>query len=146
MNSKDPYTNRLVSNNAYADKCDITGQVVAVLRGSVEKRGLQLIPQPSRAVKKDEIHELIITDEKASPGDTVQRIAYLAFVMFTSGGVLLQGDQLFVNHRLVGLLAGYDLCHFPNHMNIVFNGERISGEDRGFTVGSKVLFKHVKSV
>ena len=36
MNSKDPYTNRLVSNNAYADKCDITGQVVAVLRGSVE--------------------------------------------------------------------------------------------------------------
>jgi 1-deoxy-D-xylulose-5-phosphate synthase len=37
----------------------------------------------------DEIHEIIPTDEAgAAPGATVDRVAYLAFVEITRGGVV----------------------------------------------------------
>ncbi|MBP8614175.1 MAG: hypothetical protein KBI40_04890 [Firmicutes bacterium] len=140
MAEQDPYTRKLVTTNYYADKSILSARVVAVLRGELENRNLELIPQPSRVVKQGEIHELIVTDEESSPGKKVQRIAYVAFVEFLSGGVLLSEDLVFAGNRLLGSIAGYDMAHFPNHMNIVINGERLSGEESGVTVGTPVFF------
>ena len=64
-----------------------------------------------------------MTPEPASPGSRVGSIAYLAFVEFQNGGVLLSGDKVFVDGDEVGEVAGYDMSHFPNHMNLVVRGE-----------------------
>ena len=36
--------------------------------------------------------------------------------------------------------AGFDMSHFPNHMNIVVRGEPRSGEERGISLNTKVSF------
>lgn len=141
MKANDPYTSKKVTANAYAKKVPLEAKVVAVLRGTVADRGLELIPQPSRAVSKGEVHEVILTPEPASPGSRVGSIAYLAFVEFQNGGVLLSGDKVFVDGDEVGEVAGYDMSHFPNHMNLVVRGELRSGEDRGISLSSNVSFR-----
>lgn len=139
--SSDPYTSGKVTTDAYAEKVPLESAVVAVLRGTVPNRGLDLIPQPSRVVSGGEVHELIFTPEPASPGSHVGSIAYLAFVEFRNGGVLLSGDMVVVDGEEVGELAGFDMSHFPNHMNIVIRGELRSGEERGVSLSSKVSFR-----
>lgn len=140
MTPNDPYTTKKVTSGAYAQKTCLLASVVAVLRGTVSKRGLNLIPQPSRAVSRGEVHELIITQEPASPGGQVDSIAYLAFVEFQNAGVLLSGDRVFVDGKEIGELAGFDMSHFPNHMNVVVKGDLRSGEERGISLDSKVSF------
>lgn len=141
MAKNDPYTTKKVTSNAYVDKVPLEGAVVAVLRGTVADRGLELIPQPSRAVSKGEVHELILTPEPVSPGDRVKAIAYLAFVEFQAGGVLLAGDKVSVDGQEIGELVGFDMSHFPNHMNIVIRGDLRSGEERGISVNTKIMFR-----
>ena len=115
-------------------------KVVAVLRGQVPDRNMDLIPQPSRAVKAGDIHEIILTDEEAAPGSRVGRVAYLAFVEFQRGGILLYGDTVYVGDEPIANLLGYDLSHFPNHMNIVARGDLRSGEERGLHLGDTIVF------
>ncbi len=141
MLNTDPYTRKLVNKNFYAQRTDLLAKVVAVLRGNLDNRNLELIPQPSRAIKQGEIHELIVTDENAIPGCQVKKIAYIAFVEFLNGGVLLHKDTVLTEKGHLGTLAGYDMSHFPNHMNIVLQGKLESGEDKGLTVGAPVVFQ-----
>ena len=115
-------------------------KVAAVLRGQVPDRNMDLIPQPSRAVKAGDIHEIILTDECATPGSRVGRVAYLAFVEFQSGGILLYGDKVYIGDEPIAELLGYDLSHFPNHMNIVARGDLRSGEERGLRPGDMIVF------
>ena len=145
MAQQDPYMRKLVTTNYYADKSVLSARVVAVLRGKLENRNLELIPQPSRVIRQGEIHELIVTDEESSPGKKVQRIAYVAFVEFLNGGVLLSEDLVFLGDKFLGNIAGYDMAHFPNHMNIVINGERFSGEELEVAVGTPVFFSAKKN-
>lgn len=140
MKQNDPYANKLVTTDFYAQKLPLKGRVVAVLRGTVYGRDLQLIPQPSRAIRAGEIHEFIATEEPAAPGTTVSRVAYLCFVEFENGGVILQGDRLILGGRLAGTVAGFDLSHHPNHINIVVRAEPlISGEEMGLECGDTAL-------
>lgn len=141
MSEHDPYKRKLVNPGFYVQKCKVEAKVVAVLRGTLENRNLELIPQPSRAVKHGEIHEIIVTDEDASPGSRVGRIAYVAFLEFLNGGVLLSGDELLIGGKSIGKLAGFDMSHFSNHMNIVVRGELKSGEDRHLFVGALASFQ-----
>ncbi|HHY11686.1 MAG TPA: hypothetical protein GX529_03555 [Firmicutes bacterium] len=141
MLDTDPYTRNLVNTNYYVQRTDLSARVVAVLRGHLDNRNLELIPQPSRAIKQGEVHELIVTDENAAPGRKVQRIAYIAFVEFLNGGVMLHRDDVLTEKGYLGTLAGYDLSHFPNHMNMVVQGNLESGEDRGLAVGIPVIFR-----
>ncbi|HHT84246.1 MAG TPA: hypothetical protein GXZ88_00610 [Firmicutes bacterium] len=141
MSNADPYTRKLVNPSYYAQRNELVAKVVAVLRGQLDNRNLQLIPQPSRAIRQGEIHELIVTDENAAPGCQVQRIAYVAFVEFLNGGVLLHKDSVLTEKGYLGTIAGYDLAHFPNHMNVALQGSLESGEDRGLEVGMQVVFK-----
>ena len=119
--SKDPYKDKLFkAASPYASKTPVTGRLVCVLNAVMEERGLELCPYPSRAVLKNEIHELILTDEvTARPTQTVNRIAYLGFFEVLEGGILLEGDLLQINEKTIGALAGFDFTHLPNHMNLV---------------------------
>jgi len=139
--SEDPYVRKKFTLNAYASKVELHGTIVAVLRGTLEDRNLELIPQPSRVVRQGDVHELILTDEDAGPNSRVGRVAYLAFVEFRNAGVLVRGDEVRINGLLVGRLAGFDLSHAPNHMNIVLVGDFVAGEERGLLMGLEVTFR-----
>ncbi|MCL2006611.1 MAG: hypothetical protein FWG77_00855 [Treponema sp.] len=133
----------MFKENPYFAKSDIRGSLVVVLRGTFEDRGLSLIKPISRAVKKHEIHELIISDEKdIGPGSTVNKIAYLGFLEVEEGGVIISGDTLLLNDKPVGIVAGFDETHMPNHQNIViYCDERITGELLGCKVGDSIVFR-----
>lgn len=138
----DPYVRNPRHENFYVQKSAVRGRLVVVLRGRVPDRALELIPQRSRAVLAREVHELIATDERdAGPGRTINSIAYLGFAEFSSGGVLVVGDELRIGGRLIGRLAGYDQTHMPNHMNIIIAVDAArSGDELGLALEAPVEF------
>ncbi|AEH51399.1 DUF6917 domain-containing protein [Pseudothermotoga thermarum] len=139
----EPYSSGLLKEDPYAKKVVIMARVVAVLRGKLENRKLSLIPMPSRALKRYEIHELIVTDEQeAAPGKEVNKIAYLAFVEILNPGVAVVGDKVILQDgKTVGRIAGFDETHMPNHENIVIKVEkRMSGEEMGINVDDLIIF------
>ena len=119
------------------------GRFVAVLKNKREQRGFKLILPNTRAIRRHEIHELIVTDEStAAPGVTVNRIAGLGFVEFTDGGILAQGDVLLVGSTVIGRVVGFDESHMPNHQNIIVHGPELrSGIERGFGIRDAVTFR-----
>jgi hypothetical protein len=142
----DPYEKKLVNQNFYHSKVDIKGHVVVVLDGSIDNRGLNLIKPPSRAFPAGTIIELIGTDEPdAGPGGNVNKIAYIAFVELSNGGVLLNGDPVYCNSQLIGTIAGYDDTHMPNHQNtIVKMTERKSGAELKFKLYDEIIIQGFK--
>jgi len=131
----------MFKENPYARKSDVQGELVVLLRGNYPERGLQLIKPISRALNLGEVHELIVTDQKAGPGDTVDPIAYIGFFAIKKPGVIVTGDELRVADKFVGKLVGFDETHMPNHLNIVVHGESIDGVERGLDVGDEVVFR-----
>ena len=118
--SKEPHGSGLLDKYPYVAKSDVLGRVVCVLDARSEERGMELTIHPSRALCRHEIHELAITDElEAAPGLTVNRVAYLAFFVIEQGGIVLQGDEVFAGEQHLGRVVGFDLTHFPNHLNVV---------------------------
>lgn len=124
--------------NPYVAKSDVSGRVVAVLRGVTDQRGLYLTAFRSRAVPAGEIHELMITDEACDVETTVNRVALIAFFEVTEGGVILLDDGVTIGERVVGTVAGFDETHMPNHQNICLSGELGDGESIGIRVGDPV--------
>jgi hypothetical protein len=143
----DPYTQKMTNRTFFASKVDMQGRVVTVLRGMLESRGLNLIAPISRAFPAGSIVELISTDEAtAAPGASVDRIGYIAFVELTTGGILLAGDPVSIDGKVVGTLAGFDDTHMPNHQNIILKTHgRITGETLGLKPGSAVLIPGFQS-
>ena len=144
---KDPYASGMFKENPYYAKSDVEGNLVVVLRGIYEDRGLELLKAISRCVQKHEIHELIISDERGiGAGAMVNKIAYLGFLEVSKGGVLTIGDELFWNGERLGVVAGFDETHMPNHLNIVVScNERITGEKLGCRLGDAILFRQTKN-
>jgi len=60
----DPYKIDLLKKVPFAKKNRVFSKLVAIMDIELKKRDLQLIPSYTRALLKNEIHELIITDEK----------------------------------------------------------------------------------
>ncbi len=121
-------------------KLPVEMTVVAVMRGKMENRGLQLIEPVSRTVKKHEIHELILTDQQQMDRkQPVHRIAYLAFVEVIKGGIAIVGDDVHLGARRIGSILGFDDSHVPNHQNIIVSSEkRKDGVQLGFELGATV--------
>ena len=124
--------------NPYVAKSDVTGRVVAVLRGVTDQRGLYLTAFRSRAVPAGAVHELMITDEDLDVESTVNRVALIAFFEVLDGGVILLEDQVTIGEQLVGTVAGFDETHMPNHQNICLRGELKDGETLNIGVGDRV--------
>lgn len=139
----DPYASEIVKKDLYAKKTTVVGRVVAVLRGKLSNRNLSLISPWSRALRNGEIHELILTDEQdASPGRSVNKIAYLAFVEIISPGVVVFKDKVKLsNGKCIGSLAGFDETHMPNHQNIVIvTDQLVTGEEMNLNLNDLIYF------
>ena len=135
-------TTRFVTLATYAANRPVQGAVVTVLDSTHEARGLKLISTYSRALRKNSIHELIATEETGmGPGDTVDRIAYLAFFEVARGGCVLVGETLFADGRPAGRVLGFDETHEPNHLNIIIGVKpRRTGRQLRIKIGSRIKF------
>ena len=143
---KDPYKDGMFRGNPYYAKSDIQGRLVAVLDGQLENRGLELITQISRCVRRDDIHELIASDEPGlSAGSKVDKVAYLGFIEINQAGVLTIGDEALWAGRVIGVVAGFDETHMPNHLNIVVSTqERLSGAGLKLNLGDSITFRQAR--
>lgn len=144
---KDPYKDGMFRSNPYYAKSDIQGRLVVVLDGQLESRGLELITQISRCVRRNDVHELIASDEPGlGAGSKVDKVAYLAFIEINQAGVLTIGDEVLWAGRVIGTVAGFDETHMPNHLNIVVSArERLSGADLKLQLGDSITFRQCKS-
>ena len=135
-------TTRFVTLATYAANRPVKGAVVTVLDSTHEARGLKLISTYSRALPKNSIHEIIATDETGKkPGDTADKIAYLAFFEVTRGGCIIVGETLFVDGQAIGEIIGFDETHEPNHINIIIGVKsRQTGPQLRIKAGSKIKF------
>ena len=141
----DPYTAGMVSKDPFFKKQPVEGTIVAVLSNKFEKRGVKLIPQPSRAVLKNEIHELMLTDEAAAPNDTVDSIFCLGFFEVACPGVIVMGDTLTVADRPIGTVAGFNGDHMPNHLNIVIHSTAPkTGEEMGIDLKERLRLEKIQ--
>nr|PZN05768.1 MAG: hypothetical protein DIU66_00995 [Bacillota bacterium] len=137
----DPYkTGMFKGLNPYVKKKPLKGKIIVVLDGKYEQRGLKLIVQPSRGIRVGEVHELIITDEQRGPGDVVNRIAYVGFFEVKESAVIVVGDEVKINGKVIGKIAGYDETHMPNHYNIVVNAPGlVTGNEMGIELDSEIV-------
>jgi hypothetical protein len=139
----DPYKEGKAKPTFYTAKRAVTGTIVAVLDAKMENRGLYLIAQASRALRRGDIVELVTTDEaNAAPATTVNRVAYIGFAEIESGGMVLIGDGLTIGRQHIGEVCGFDETHVPNHMNIVIRtAERRTGAERTIALSTPIEFK-----
>ncbi len=114
-----------VTRDIYGERRAVEGVIIALLHITFTDRGLSLIGSMSRALKRGEIHELMITDEEAKPGSKVDRVSVIAFFEVETGGLAVYGDDVLIGDRHIGHIAGFDLTHMPNHMNIVVKAESL---------------------
>lgn len=136
----DPYArNMFGSFNPYYAKRKLAGKLAVVLDGEFEDRGLTLIKPSSRALLQSEIHEFILTDEETGPGSQVNRIAYVGFAQVEVGTVIVVGDPVVIAGKNIGVIAGFDETHMPNHLNIVVHGKRISGKTLDLKVEDPII-------
>ncbi len=142
----DPYASGLISKSPYGSKRIIHASIVAILQLNMDNRGLKLIQPQSRVLKKNEIHELIVTDERdAGPGTIVNSVAYVAFIEIQIGGVMVVGDEVYCNKILLGTVAGFDDTHMPNHQNIVlYSPKRITGKELNISLEDPVIINAKK--
>ncbi len=134
-----PYDFRRITPSVYGDKRPVEGEVVAVLHVKFEDRGLKFIQTKSRTVKLNEIHELMITDEgNAAPGGGADRVRAIAFFEITRSGLIVVGDKVTIDGKKLGTLAGYDVTHMPNHINVVVKAETL--DEPVIRVGDIVRF------
>jgi hypothetical protein len=121
-----PYDPNLITPSVYGDRRPVTGEIVALLHITFEDRNLELIPSRSRGLRKNEIHELMITDEEdASPGGGADRVSAIAFFEVIEGSLAVVGDKVSIEGRLLGRVAGYDMTHMPNHMNVLVKADNL---------------------
>lgn len=134
-----PYDFRRITPSVYGNRRPVEGETVALLHIAFEDRRLKLIETKSRAVKRYEIHELMITDEDAAPGGGADRVRAIGFFEITESGLIVVGDEVWIEDRLLGKLAGYDQTHMPNHLNIVVKAESL--DEPVLRVGDRIRFK-----
>jgi hypothetical protein len=137
--STPPYDPKRITPNLYGDRRPVEATIVALLHVSFKDRGLKLIDTKSRAVLKHEIHELMITDEKAAtPGGEANRVTAVAFFEITRGGIIVTGDDVTISGEKIGELVGYDMNHMPNHMNVLIRAPSI--DEPVLAVGETLVF------
>ena len=138
--AKPPYDPKLITDSVYGDRRPVTGEVVALLHITFEERGLKLIASRSRGLRGGEIHELMITDEEdAAPGGGADHVSAIAFFEVEQGGLAVVGDEVTVGGAVLGLVAGYDETHMPNHMNVLV--KRGSLDILPLKVGDRIRFQ-----
>jgi hypothetical protein len=79
----------------------------------------------------------MITDEQeAAPGGGADRVSAIAFFEVSRGGLAVVGDDLLLDGVKMGEIAGYDMTHMPNHMNVLVKAETLDRPP--IRVGSRI--------
>lgn len=143
--SKEPYKLGLIKENPFREKKEILGEIVAVLDLTLEERGILLIDPISRALPKNSICELAITDEDTTgPSQLVNNVGYIGFFEVKTGGVALVGDTISIREKRIGRLVGFDTTHAPNHLNLVVESKEVTtGEQLKLQIGDPVTIKRM---
>lgn len=145
--SRDPHVEGRVNRTHYSSKTELSARLFAVLDLTVEDRGLNLIPQLSRAVKRGDVLELICTDEEgAGPDTAVNRTAYVGFAEVSEAGLLLYGDAVAIGQEEIGKVSGFDETHLPNHLNVVIRSEGlVTGREMELPLDAPVTFAGIRA-
>lgn len=84
----------------------------------------------------------MVTDESAGPGDTVMRVALTCFFEVEQPGVLLIGSEVYAGDIRLGVVAGFDDTHMPNHQNICLRSDAlVDGKSAGIEVEGGLYFR-----
>jgi len=124
----------------YTAKRNVEGELLYIFCMRADNRYMSLETLVTRALRAGEVHELIVSSSPGlAPGADVPDVAYVGFFEVDRAGIAEVGDEVFVGDRLLGRLAGFDLTHMPNHMNIVVaSAEAATGAELGLEVGTRV--------
>lgn len=137
----DPYAAGLVSRHLRIIKDPLPARATGILTNVSYGRRMPLIPSSSRAVRLHDIHELVCTQQACAPGQTVDDVGYLAFIVIEESGVLAVGDLVHVDDTLFGTILGFNEVHAPNHINIIVQVETLcSGLQAGWHPGTRLRF------
>lgn len=124
-------------------KVPVSAGLVKLLFHRRDDRGMTLSPWFSRCVRAGEVHELVSTTERPSaPGQRVDAVGFLGFASFQAAAVVERGDEVWFGGRLLGVVAGFDECHAPNHYNILIETQRlVTAETADLRIGDQVVFR-----
>jgi len=125
----DPITPKI-----YGEGRPVTGEVVTVLHARFDRRILNLVEARSRALLQNEIHEFMTVDGKEGSA--------IAFFEVKRGGVAVVGDEVTIGNKAFGKIAGFDVNHMPNHMNIVIKTKTSTISPT--SLGDKVIIQRSK--
>ncbi|OLR93993.1 Gfo/Idh/MocA family protein [Actinokineospora bangkokensis] len=108
-------------------KADARARMVTLMFHSRDDRGMVLSPWDSRCVPAGHVHELVTTtDRPRAAGDRVDAVGFLGFAAFPEPTVLHRGDEVWTDGgRRVGVVAGFDECHAPNHLNVLISSDAV---------------------
>lgn len=131
-----------MTQSRYTAKRHVQGNLIYVFSFRTDQRWMQLEEFPSRALMRGEIHELVVSANAGlEPGARVRDVAYIGFFEVDVSGVVEFGDEVWVGEHRLGILAGFDLTHYPNHLNIVVSSDQApTGAELGLDVGTTIRF------
>jgi hypothetical protein len=79
----------------------------------------------------------MVTDEvTARPGGKADRVSAIAFFEISNGGLVVVDDKVSIGGRDIGKVAGYDMTHMPNHMNLVVKTDSLEVDP--IKIGEKI--------
>ena len=138
----DPYEAGIISQRPTFERRGVRAQVVAVLYAQRHNRGLVLVHPRTRCLRRYDVHEMLLTnDPKAKPGRGTDVCAAIAFFEVDEGGVVGEGESVFIRNRCIGTVVGFDETHAPNHINVIVRDDVLrSGVGLGISLGDAVVF------
>jgi hypothetical protein len=119
----------------------ILGVLASISGATRDGRNMQLEEYNTRALQVGELHELVFSARSAPP--TIEDVVYIGFFEVTQGGVARKGDWLFLRGERVGSLIGFDYSHYPNHINLVFEGNAATGVALGLRLDDPVAIRGI---
>lgn len=132
-----------MENFRYTAKRHVVGDLLYVFSLRTDERWMELEDIPSRALRQGEIHELIVSEnEGIKPGTGVRDAAYIGFFEVQTSGIAEIGDEVYADDLHLGTLAGFDMTHFPNHLNIVLaTNDARTGAELKLGLECKIRFR-----
>ncbi len=127
----------------YTTKRHVQGELVYVFSLRTDDRWMKLEEFPSRALLRGEIHELVLSANTGlQPSAKVRDVAYVGFFEVEVGGIAEFGDEVWAGEQRLGTLVGFDLTHYPNHLNIVVSVDvAATGAELELNVGTPMRFQ-----
>ncbi len=122
----EPYKDKKIPDHwESSPKKQVVGDIIALSGLRLTNRGTLLMHPRTRAFPKFSIAELTVTDEEGiGPGALVNSVMYVGFLEVTRGGIVVDGDPVKIQGKIIGTVAGFSDVHCPNHLNIIVKGTR----------------------